>query len=129
MRQSLCPYCGSEVWLVPRSDLEPESCGLIYLCSSFPRCDARVNCHPGKLTPMGSLANANLRRWREKAHKQFDELWKARRMTRKQAYCWLAEAMDLPEAKTHFAEFDEQQCEKAVELITIYQRNSCNIGT
>lgn len=129
MPQPVCPYCGSDVWLIASSSLKPDRAGLTYICSRFPDCDARVNCHPGSIKPMGSLADPQLRRWREKAHKNFDQLWQSGSMSRRQAYCWLAQAMDLSESKTHFAEFDEQQCEKAVELITIYQRNSCNVGT
>jgi DNA-directed RNA polymerase subunit RPC12/RpoP len=128
MPQLVCPYCGSKARLVSSSSLKPERTGLTYLCGRFPDCDARVNCHPGSIKPMGSLADPQLRRWREKAHKKFDQLWKNRSMSRSQAYCWLAQAMNLPESKTHFAEFDEQQCKRAVELISIYQRNSCNIG-
>jgi hypothetical protein len=77
---------------------------------------------------MGSLGDPQLRRWREKAHKKFDQLWQSGSMSRRQAYCWLAQAMNLPESETHFAQFNQQQCQQAIDLTTVYQRKSYNIA-
>lgn len=124
MPQPACPYCGSDVWLTSSSFIKWEQTKPIYICSRFPDCDARVNCHPGTVRPIGSLANPQLRRWREKAHRQFDQLWRSGRMSRKQAYQWLAQTMNLPESETHFAQFDQIQCQQAVELVSAYNQTT-----
>lgn len=56
------------------------------------------------------MANHNLREMRKRTHAAFDPLWKSRRMTRSQAYKWMADVMNLPDEKAHIGMFDEKQC-------------------
>jgi hypothetical protein len=76
-------------------------------------CNAYVGCHPGTSTPLGNLANAELRRARNIVHSVFDPLWKGRKMTRSAAYQWLASQLDIPVEKCHIAMFDISQCRSA----------------
>lgn len=112
----ICPSCGSAVSLVSSSQLTGQP-GWMYLCNQFPDCDARVRCHPGTIISMGTMAEAELRRWRARAHLHFDLLWSTGQLSRSQAYRWLAEEMNLPSSKTHFGKFNQQQCKQAIELI------------
>lgn len=116
-----CPFCGSAVSLVSNSRVTGQP-GWIYLCNRFPDCDARVSCHPGGIVSMGTMANANLRRWRARAHQRFDWLWRSGQMSRTQAYRWLADAMNLPKSKAHFGQFNQQQCEEAIKLVAARQQ-------
>ena len=118
MKPQVCPFCKSSVSLVDSARIYGRSYGFIYLCDSFPHCDARVSCHPGSIKPLGTLADRELRRWRSLAHRHFDPLWKSGIFTsRNAAYKWLARAMKLPPALTHVAMFDIQQCQKAIIVV------------
>lgn len=75
----LCPYCGSSSKLVDRSVLYgPGQVGKIYLCSSYPQCDACIGADPDTYEAYGTMANAHLRKLRGAAHSAFDPLWKGR---------------------------------------------------
>lgn len=79
--------------------------------------DASVGCHPGTVTALGTLANAELRRWRNKAHRAFDPLWKLGKMSRNVAYRWLAQQMRLPKSQTHIGMFDKKQCQAVIAAV------------
>lgn len=80
---------------------------------------AYVGCHKGTNKPLGRLANAELRHWKQKAHSAFDPLWQHGRFKgrRKAAYAWLAKEMHLPEAETHIGMFDVSQCKRVIQII------------
>lgn len=117
MKLKNCPFCGSSVSLVDSTKVYGRSYGLIYLCDSYPTCDTRVGCHPGTVTPLGTLANAELRRWRNRTHSKFDPLWKSGRMSRKAAYKWLSQQLGLPKSQTHIGMFDKEQCQRALAAV------------
>ncbi len=76
-----------------------ENC-CIYLCNAYPKCDAKVGCHPRTIIALGTLANKELRRWRILAHQKFDPLWQSGVFSNRQAaYKWLSKAMRLPLGK------------------------------
>ncbi len=74
--------------------------------------------HPGTDTPLGTLANEELRRYRKAAHYWFDQIWKKplRITTRYKAYGWLAEQLKLPRESTHIGMFEKERCEKTIRL-------------
>lgn len=112
-----CDYCGHQAALVADSVIYGRSYGHnAYLCRN---CGAYVGCHKGTDEPLGRLANATLRRWKMAAHAAFDPLWRTGvfRGRRKAAYAWLAAQMDLPIEQTHIGMFDEQQCQRVIEII------------
>lgn len=47
---------------------------------------------------------------RKRTHAAFDPLWKTRKMSRSQAYKWMAEVMNIPPEKAHIGMFNEKQC-------------------
>ena len=95
-------------------------------------CDAYVGCHPpvkanGKggqgdgTVPLGRLANAELRRWKNSAHRVFDPLWRDGPMRRKQAYQWLAKKLGIEFKDCHIGMFDVQLCKQTVEACKSYR--------
>ena len=119
-----CPYCAKPATLVMGALLYPHRPELaerrFWECAD---CQAWVGCHtprgdddPHCPRPLGTLADASLRRWRNSAHALFDPLWQSGQMTRGQAYEWLAEKMGLPKAQCFIGGFDEAQCQAVVEI-------------
>lgn len=81
-----------------------------YLCDD---CGAYVGLHPNTDIPLGILADSETREAR-KIHKQaFLKLQASRSWSRREAYAWLAEAMNIPVGECHWGWFDKSQCEKA----------------
>lgn len=110
----ICPYCGKKAKCQDSSVIYGRSYGPAWICPDFPRCDAYVGCHPGTKAPLGRLANKELREAKKNAHSAFDPLWRSKKMTRSEAYKWLAEALGIEQAKCHIGMFDVEQCEKVV---------------
>jgi len=115
----ICPYCGGEALLVSGDKIYPHRTDLY--CLRFYYCDnghepAFVGCHKGTVKPLGTLANAELRAIRSKAHVAFDILWKTRKMTRSKAYQWLAGSLGLDKKDCHIAMFDVNLCQKTIDL-------------
>lgn len=73
-----CPYCDDSIQLVERSVVsgQSEDAQKVWACTSYPRCDAYVGCHPRTSKPVGTLANRELRLMRREAHNSFDWLWR-----------------------------------------------------
>lgn len=115
MKNVLCDYCGTPAMFVDSKVIYGKSYGMIYLC---PNCNAYVGVHKGTDKPLGRLADANLRKWKNAAHKAFDPLWQKGPFLgqRNAAYSWLAEQMKLPVEKTHIGMFDVEKCRKAISI-------------
>jgi len=88
---------------------------MIYLCRP---CNAYVGVHRGSNKPLGRLANAELRQWKQAAHAAFDPLWKTGRFRGKRngAYKWLAAQMGLPVEETHIGMFDVEKCKRVIQI-------------
>jgi len=86
-------------------------------------CDAYVGCHKSG-GALGTLANAELRIWRKRAHAALDPLWQDRGLwTRNKTYSWLAEVMGIKKSGAHIAKFDIEQCQKVIEIVKQYHEN------
>jgi hypothetical protein len=113
-----CDYCYFEAELVSGDKIYPHRGDLFskmfWRCVS---CDAYVGCHPGTSQPLGRLANAELRRAKQAAHKAFDPLWQSGKMSRTQAYRRLAEQMGMSQKECHIGMFTTQQCEEAIKAV------------
>lgn len=125
----ICPYCkdfskkvkGDHIY-PHRKDLHQKS---FYCCD---KCSAWVGCHPNTDKPLGRLADKKLRALKGKTHKYFDAIWKDGHMSRKDAYAWLADAMDISQDECHIGMFDEFDCQEAADLC--YEKESeLSIGT
>ena len=112
-----CPYCGAEVVLKSAYDIYHTSKyknQFVWVCSD--NCGAYVACVKDTTIPKGTLANSRLRSLRKGAHKAFDELWKSKLMSRKDAYIWLAKQLDIPLEACHIGQFTVKQCQRTKYL-------------
>jgi hypothetical protein len=111
----LCPYCGERAECVDSSRVYGRSFGsMIWLCDP---CDAYVGCHKNSPThaPLGTLAQASLRKLRKEVHNLLDPIWKlglqaGEKDARRRTYTWLATQLGLPAKRCHVAEFDLPTC-------------------
>ena len=116
-KSNRCPYCGSAIVLRSADGIykDNRSGTMLYICSKYPACDAYVRVLPGTKTPVGSLANGNLRALRREAHQHFDRLHLSGIMSRKEAYEWLAGMLQAPLSQTHIGYLSEYYCQQVIE--------------
>ena len=123
----ICPYCKERAVLRDSSVVYRRSYGPIWICFD---CDAYVGVHQDSKNylPLGTLADAETRKWRERAHDTFDPLWQrkmeqesiSKSQARKLGYKWLAGQLNISVKKCHIAMFDMEQCQKVVEICQPY---------
>lgn len=115
-----CPYCHAKAYLRPATVVfgakAPDLTAKYYVCAHYPLCDAYVAAHKKTLRPMGTLANAELRKKRKEAHLALDHLWRGGMMRRSEAYRLLQLHMGLPEEDTHIANFSFLRCEEVISF-------------
>jgi hypothetical protein len=124
----VCPYCSRESQFFTTSEAiyNGRNYGPLYVCLP---CQAWVGCHPGTTTPLGRLANAELRRAKMQAHEAFDSVWRAlyerrrasdpsypRGRARGSRYKRLAALLGIPPRQCHIGMFDVDQCLRVVEI-------------
>jgi len=113
----ICEYCEEPAVLVTGKVIYPHRPDLakkkIWYCAP---CKAYVGCHRDGITPLGRLADEELRKAKMAAHAAFDPKWKTGRLTRSQAYIWLAEKLNIPEEHCHIGMFDKTMCQRVVKL-------------
>lgn len=111
-----CPYCTRAAILTTGASVYPHRPELaakrFYACF---RCKAWVGCHPGTITPLGRIANAELRAAKSAAHLAFDLLWRSGQMKRYQAYAWLADRLGIAREQAHIGMFDISLCQRAID--------------
>ena len=111
-----CPYCGGQVVHVNSRKVYSKDFGMMYKCEDWV-CDSYVGCHQDRPDiALGTLANKATRYWRKQAHAHFDPLWKEKMMTRKEAYKFLREALNLKEKDCHIGHFDIYRCKDVIEV-------------
>ena len=117
----VCPHCGEQAQLVDGSLIYPFRPDLharhFYLCAP---CNAWVGCHPGTTKPLGVLADAETRQARIQAHDVFDPIWKTGRLTRTEAYAWLAAELRIDREKCHISMFGTELCRQTVRVCERY---------
>lgn len=119
MKQSKirCPHCGALAVLRPSSVVYQERARPgehLYVCARYPLCDSYVSAHKKTLLPMGTLANAPLRRKRILAHQSFNRLWDNGPMKKWQAYKWMQAKFSLRSDQAHIAMFSEYMCDQLI---------------
>jgi hypothetical protein len=127
-KPEICRYCGGIIRLVPAESIYGESAdrlGLkgesIYQCQN---CNARVGCHKGTTRPLGNVANETLRLKRIETHNVFDAYWKSRKMTRTQAYKWLAKSLGLSDKQAHIGGFEMDECQEVIDLCQKHKKEA-----
>lgn len=110
----VCPYCNEPALLVDSTAVYRRSYGYIYLCK---KCGAFVTCHPGTTRPLGTMANASLRRYRRCAHGAFDALWGTGVIKRTKAYEVMSEYLGIPKEECHIGMFREDMCRRVFQFV------------
>lgn len=133
--QTYCPYCGAQAILRPASWVhgksEQSQGKHLYVCRNWPKCDSYVAVHEGDLTPMGTLANTELRHKRILAHKALAKYQKVTGMDRWATYIWLEGKLGLDQRSTHIGLFSEETCNEVIVLCkdaTESYRNKEKVG-
>ena len=104
----ICPYCQKPAKLIDSAVVyRGTSYGLIWDCRP---CDAYVGVHKGTENALGTLADAETRKWRRLAHAAFDPLWQTGKMTRREAYKRLQVLADVSEQDAHISRMTAAQC-------------------
>lgn len=110
---------GAELW-PHRPDLADKPS---WICRG---CKARVGCHPGTTRPLGTPADAQLRRARMMLHDGLlDPLWRLadrklygkRAIRRARTYRWLGEKLEIPRELVHVGLFDLETCRRAWRIL------------
>jgi hypothetical protein len=113
----ICPYCIKPAKLVDSAVVYfGTSYGMMWLCAP---CDAYVGTHKGSKQhlPLGRLANAELRKWKIRAHAAFDPLWKNGEMSRGKAYLLLQDLMGISAGQAHIGEFTVDDCKLLIQKL------------
>lgn len=122
---TICPHCKSEVQLVDNQTIYGRPFGdwpYAYRCVNDV-CNSYVGLHPFTNLPLGSLANETTRKARTLAKSYFNPLWQCHKMTRDEAYAWLAAKMRISPELCHFGLFSEHQCYEAIRIILNEKQN------
>ncbi|GGA05936.1 zinc-finger-containing protein [Dyella caseinilytica] len=116
----MCGYCNQPAALVRGPAVYPHRPDLrglqFHICRP---CGAWIGCERGTTNPLGTLANAELRRARMDAHAAFDPSWKGNKRRRGERYAWLAERLGIPRAACHIGHFDLAMCRRVVDVCLI----------
>ena len=129
-----CPYCGRQAVLRPamyvygERNLDPEN--YLYVCGGYPACDSYIVVHKKSLSPMGTLADGNLRHKRIEAHRALNEVINAGVMTKHGLYIWLQNRLCLSETEMHIGKFSYFRCEETIrECKKLMEQNKIKIET
>lgn len=118
-RPVTCHYCNNNAELVTGREIYPTLVKLhqkkFWRCLP---CKAWVGTHEASLDfkPLGLLAKKELRDLKMRAHAAFDPVWKDGKMKRAEAYAWLAEKMGLETKRCHIGWFNEEKCQKVIDV-------------
>ena len=107
-----CPYCGNDAEWVENKEIYGKNYGKSYTMWLCRPCDARVGCHHNTRTPLGTMANKELREARMAAHAAIDPLWKSKKYKRHTVYKRLADAFGEP---VHVGDSDETRCAEIIK--------------
>ncbi len=112
-KPTVCRYCSGPVKIANHCEIYGRaysSWPWAYFCTV---CSASVGMHPLTDIPLGTLADANLRRIRRKCKTPFEKIWREGVLTRSEAYSALAQHLGISLEMCHFGYFDAENCLKA----------------
>lgn len=107
-----CLYCAKEAQWIDNALVYGKRYGKSYMCYYCKDCDAYVGCHNNTRTPLGTMANKELRNERKATHAVIDPLWKSGQYTRGQVYARLQDAFG---EVVHVGESDIERCRQIRE--------------
>ena len=108
-----CPYCNKEAAWVSNEVIYGKQYGksnhMAWWCKP---CDAYVGCHCNTKTPLGTMANAELRKWRTKTHMRIDPMWRCEKYNRKKIYQMLKDHFGR---EIHIGETNIETCKEILK--------------
>lgn len=107
-----CPYCDNDAQWVENKEIYGKNYGKSYMMWLCKPCDAYVGCHHNTKSPLGTLANRELREWRKQTHKAIDPFWKEGLMSRKRLYQLMEEHFG---EEIHVGESNIQRCKEIIK--------------
>lgn len=131
MNNPVCSKCGQRAKLVSSVEIYGDnspSLGYFYLCKCTPEW-CYVGCYPNSTKPLGTLADAKLRKLRQQLHTVFSQWWKIPLSSRpcasdkykvklkSKAHAALAKNMLINKADCSVALFNEEQCLVALDIV------------
>jgi len=111
-----CPYCGTEAIWTENKIIYGRNYGRSYMVWYCQNCGAFVGCHNNTRDPLGTMANAELREWRKKAHAVLDPLWRSGGWQRKAVYSKLKYIFGH---EIHIGESDIQKCQNIIGVLKL----------
>lgn len=112
----ICPYCDIEAEWVENKTFYGRNFGKSFMAWWCRKCGARVGCHQNTKQPLGTMANASLRKMRQHVHGIIDPLWQSGKITRKEIYRKLSEEMSR---EVHVGESNNEQCKEIIRIVQI----------
>lgn len=107
-----CPYCGNEAKYCENKEIYGRNFGKSFMCYFCRLCDAYVGTHNNSKRPLGTMANKQLRVWRQITHREIDAYWKAGLCSRGRMY----ELLKIIFGKViHVGESDIEMCRKIIK--------------
>lgn len=120
----LCVECGTECSLVKGRDVFPQDASKhnehYWLCHS---CYAYIGCFKagyGKgdgTLALGTAANAVTRKAREELHSAFNDIWRKRLISRRDAHIAMAKALGIPSEDCVINNFNLATCKRALTWV------------
>ncbi|TDB41635.1 zinc-finger-containing protein [Photorhabdus luminescens] len=111
-----CRYCYADVTIIHHEKIFGKAYSKwpwLYICTS---CGAYVGMHPYTDIPLGTLADKATRNARLSSKRYFEQIWQSGKLTRTEAYRWLAGKLRINTHQCHFAWFDADMCERAKNI-------------
>lgn len=107
-----CPLCGYDVILLDRTaDDRGQWWSVKYRCLG---CEAYVGTHPHSVYPLGTLADADLRKRRMAVHRAIDYLWKDCDWERNKVYALMSRLMSTQDF--HVGHLSKAECSQALKV-------------
>lgn len=125
-----CSTCNRSAELFTGREVYPHRRDLygrkVWVCKP---CGSMVGCHTGSIKPLGTLANAELRKKRTATHKALDPFWQSGLMSRDAVYAWVASALGLSREDAHVGRFTLEQCDRLQRLLADQRRAVAGLFT
>lgn len=109
-----CTLCGGEAIWVSNAAIYGRKIGKSYMIWLCTNCKAYVGCHQNSDLPKGTFANAEIRKWRIKAHEAIDPLWQNTKRSRRWVYQQLSDAFG---EEVHVGESDVERRKEIIATV------------
>lgn len=109
----ICPYCNKKAIWCSNENIYGRAMGVSHMCYYCRDCDAYVGCHKNTRNTLGTMANKELRGWRQKAHFKIDPFWKEHGWMRSHVYEYMTMMFGY---EVHVGSSDIDLCKAILEL-------------